>query len=371
MPEPGHRPPAGKGGELIVLRRFLLRFCISVALAVGLLVAGECGAYYLNRHRGGGADKYGYRAYVVWQVVRPQSNIITLDVDGLRRTVYSQCDADAYTVWMLGGSGLWGHYNPDAETIPSLMAKRFQDEGRKICVKNYGQRGWASTQELIELMLELKRAPKKPDLVIFYDGTVEAFLPLDSDLPDVHLEYSTVKAKFEGPSAENAGFQYLRTSNTYLILQWIAARLGLNDPDNTRVISDEQAAAMARYTLTNYSRNMEMVDALAARFGFQYAFFWEPWLGIAGKSLTSHEVSVKDGEWKHNPGGAKVMAATYELFRSASRPHLFYLGDVFNNRRQTLFVDGTHPTGEGNQIITDKIFQTIQQQIQSSSSARR
>ena len=361
MHEGDHGRLSDQGRQGLVLRRFILRLCVALTLAAALLLAGEAITYNLNRHRGGGADKYEYRAFVVWRVSHPQSNIITLDSDGLRRTLYTHCGLNVFTIWMFGGSGLWGHYNGDNETIPSLLAKRFADSGRQVCVKNYGQRGWASTQEVIELMLELKRARKKPDLVVFYDGTVDAILPFYSDQPDVHLGFATAKEKFEGTaSGELAGFEYLRATNTYLLLKWIGDRLGLNDPDNTRSISSERAASMAQYTLSNYSANMEIVDTFSAHYGFRYAFFWEPWVGTADKPLTATEASFRNGEQKHNPGGTKVMAATYQLFSAVSRPHLVYLGDILKGRKETFFLDGSHLTGEGHRLVAEKIYQMLQ-----------
>jgi hypothetical protein len=108
---------------------------------------------------------------------------------------------------------------------------------------------------------------------------------------------------------------------------------------------------------------VEIVDTLAARYGFQDAFFWEPWVGAGEKPLTPAELSVKNGEQKHNPGGTKVMAATYELFHTVRRPPLTYLGDLLKVRKETLFLDGSHLTGDGHRLVVEKIYQTVQRRI--------
>ena len=70
-----------------------------------------------------------------------------------------------------------------------LLAEQNDKAGRSVCVRNYGETGWVSTQELIKLMLELKRTGRKPDLVIFYDGANDVYLPYQYGRVDVHNQF--------------------------------------------------------------------------------------------------------------------------------------------------------------------------------------
>lgn len=342
------------------LKQFATRFCISITIALGLLAAGECVSYLLLPHQVPSISDY--QAYVIWQTARPIEKTRTVAADGLRLTYYSHCEAGEFTIWMFGGSNLWGQFNIDQETIPSLIAKHYDESGHRVCVRNYGQIGWASTQEVIKLMLELKRAERKPDVVIFYDGAVDSFLPYESDMVDVHMGFPTFKKKFESWRAgDQAGFEYLRSTNTYLGLQWIATKLKINnDAGVPRSISGEQAAAMAQRTLDNYERNMKIVEILAGHYGFHFECFWEPWLLAELKPLSPEEELIRIGVKEKTPGLAALMSTTYGLFRTAKQPHLVYLGDIFKDHRETLFLDRTHLTGEGNQIIAERISQILQ-----------
>lgn len=356
MPKNRH---SENGGERWGVRQFAIKLCVSLTVLVGLLAAGECVAFLLLSSRTWSKMyKTEYRAFVVWRLF-PTDRLptITVDADGLRRTLYSHCEANDYTIWMFGGSGLWGNFSRDSETIPSLLAKRYEDSGRRVCVRNYGQKGWTSTQQVIELELELKRTSRKPDVVISYDGSMDSLLPYETDEGDVHTEFTKIKREFETLGGGEEGFGYLRYTNTYFALQWLARRLKL-DVD-TR-IPERQVTAKAERAVDNYLKNMEIVDALATHYGFHYVWFWEPWLQTSQKRFSPAEVLIADGDEMTYPGASGLMKAAYDLVRTLNRPHLVYLGDIFKDRPETLFVDSSHLGTEGNRLVSDQIFQVLQ-----------
>jgi hypothetical protein len=349
--------PVVQGQRELGLKEFAIKACVSIALAIGLLAAGEGIAYLsLPKQVLPPAD---YKAYVLWQMVRPGNPAVTLDADGLRRTFYSHCEANEYTIWMFGSSVTWGPYSHDWETISSFLAKQFEESGRRVCVKNYGQPGWGNTQEVIELLLELKRAKKKPDAVIFLDGSLDSFLPYESDQVDVHMGFPEFKREFESWKAkkEQAGFGYFGSTNTYLALQRLAHKLGvLNEAPAPRSFSQEQVASMAKRTMDNYLKNMEVVDSLAIHHGFHYLCFWEPYLLAVERPLSPSEELIRESTEKRYPGFAPVKRATYELFRALKRPDFVYLGDLFNDPNETLFLDAAHFKPEGNRIVAERIY---------------
>ena len=336
---------------------FMSKVSIAVALTIVLLVAGECAAYFLLRQRVGFYD-YEYRSYVIWRVTPSLGGSINID-NGLRRTLHSRCAAGAYSIWMFGGSGLWGNFNRDGETIASHLAKRYEDLGRQVCILNYGQRGWSNTQEVIQLMLDLKRAARRPDLVLFYDGTVDAALPAEGDDVDVHQGFRRFKQKFEGwnPGRE-AGFSYLLNTNTYLALQWLAERLQRGQGPPPRRYSDDEISQMVDRTLANYSNNRDVVKALSQAYGFQYLFLVEPFLPTAEKPLTPAEARLVD-EARVDAGSTQIMAAVYRALQALKRDDVVYLGDAFKDRAEKLFIDPTHFNAAGSHLMAERIAEIL------------
>lgn len=373
---------SGTGEKKSELTEFLVKLSICVSLTVSLLLLGELAAYvklqsrpprppdshltesiYRGKewapkfwHEWKEADKLQYRSYVVWHRAPYTGQTVVVDKDGLRRTFYSQCDSTAYTIWMFGDSALWGTGAPDWETIPSLLAKQYAQRGSKVCVKNYGEIAWVTTQEVIQLMLDLKYASKRPDLVLFYDGTTDAFLPYQSDETDVHGNFPIIKQQFEHATEERReGFDYLRRTNTFLALESIAQRIGLRgDASPKERITKEQAASMAQKTFTNMVKNAELVDALASRYAFRYIFFEHPTVLVGQKPLTPEEKELSLREEFEHPGSGMICRALYELFRTARIPHLYYLADLFDHRTETLYADFAHLGPEGNQLVAEQ-----------------
>jgi hypothetical protein len=200
-----------------LLKYFALRFCVAVTLGVITLVAVELYSYQRYLHagsdvlepavkldlaeRGDSADreywkefeesnKVLYHQYVLWRRAPYQGASISIDPEGIRRTFYTQCDNRTFTIWMFGDSVMWGAGSPDAETIPSLVARDYGKAGKPVCIVNYGEKGWSNTQEMVGLIEQLKHASRKPDVVLFYDGGTEAFAAYQSGQADVHSNFS-------------------------------------------------------------------------------------------------------------------------------------------------------------------------------------
>ena len=70
------------------------------------------------------AFNVSYEPYVLWKRAPYRGETVTIDEEGLRLTAHSQCTAQNYTVWLLGGSTMWGAGAPDWLTIPSLLAEK-------------------------------------------------------------------------------------------------------------------------------------------------------------------------------------------------------------------------------------------------------
>ena len=123
------------------------------------------------------AESYEYEPYVAWRKRTFVGQYVNIDANGIRRTVNPDCTPSARQIWMFGGSTLWGNGARDEDTIASILAEKYSKSTGPVCVTNFGEGGWVNTQELIQLELALKRTPKAPDFVIFYDGYADAFAP--------------------------------------------------------------------------------------------------------------------------------------------------------------------------------------------------
>ena len=367
------------------LKTFLVRFCVCVTILVALLIFGEAICYLDLKYTAAVeiphpssiyqgqswasvywrelkemTDHLQYQSYVVWRRAPFAGQTINVDASGIRKTYYSSCDAGSYNIWIFGNSSLWGTGVPDWDTIPSLLAKRYQDAGHKVCMKNFGEKAWVSTQELIQLTLALKQAAQKPDLVIFYDGVMDSYLPYQSKLPDAHFNFAQTKEEFQSLGNHGASLEYLKRTNTYRTLMELRSTLVEGGADIDRAhFTAEELNSMAEITYNNYLKNIRLVDLLAQGFGFRCAFFWQPTLLAGHKPLTAEEIRLRKAELSNHPGGDAVFQATYNLFEHYQNEKFFDLANIFDKDPDERFLDFSHIGPTGNQIVADKMFAVL------------
>jgi len=362
-------------------RTFLMRLCVAVTLALLLVVGVELFTYWRgveNQHSMGPeveaavvqgtpeereywkeqqpAQKVQYEPYVLWRRAPFNGSAISIDADGIRRTLHNHCDAKTFTVWMFGDSVMWGWGSPDSETIPSLVAADYEKAGKQVCIVNYGEKGWANTQELFELIQQLKHADRKPDVVLFYDGGTEAFTAYENKKVDVHSNYLDFKNYLEGWITEKkSGFSYLSRSNTYHLLENIAAKFAPKNGTKDSV-TESDAETWSRAIMQNYQENMDIIDLLAKQYGFRPIFVWYPNMAVGHKQLTPDEAVLNKRLNKKFPGMESVYRAAYERCREVKRPDLYYLGDLLDDAQAPLYRGIAHLNATGNQMAADKLF---------------
>lgn len=360
-----------------------LRLCVATSIGLALLIAGEVSSYLFLRSRAAGSEpaekivgdqswshtfwqeretagkNLSYHAYVLWRRAPFKGQTVFVDENGLRKTYHSYCDSDSYLIWMFGNSGLWGYATPDWQTIPSLLGAEYENNGQKACVVNYGEMGRVSTQEVIELMLALKGAPRTPNLVIFYDGVSDSELPLESDQPDIHTDYSEIKSVFEEHrKEEKTPFAYLRKTYTYRMAGELSKLLRLNV--TTGKSANPDRAAQARATLGNYLKNQEMARTLSQHYHFDCLFVWQPALLSDRKSFSAQEKQIRVHEQRTHTGVEPILRATYDEVQHIDAPDFLNLADLFRDHAESVFVDPNHLTAEGNQLVAAKIFERSQ-----------
>ncbi|HXO04728.1 MAG TPA: SGNH/GDSL hydrolase family protein [Candidatus Sulfotelmatobacter sp.] len=366
-------------------KAFAVRFCVCVTILVGLFIFGE-GISYLDLKYTAAVEippppsiyegqpwasrywnewketinRLQYESYVIWRRAPFSGQTINVDAGGVRKTFYSSCNGSEYAIWFFGNSSLWGTGVPDWDTIPSLLAKKYDDAGRKVCVKNFGEKGWVSTQELIQLMLSLKQFPKGPDLVIFYDGVTDSYLPYQSDFPDAHFNFLQTKREFESLGNNGASLEYLKRTNTYRTLMELRSMLVGSSTGHDRAhLSPEELTSMAETTYNNYLKNVRLANLFAKDYGFHCVFFWQPTLLDRHKPLTADETRLRQSELNEHPGGDAVIQATYNLFENYRNDNFFDLANTFDKDSEARFIDFSHLGPAGNQIIADKMFAVL------------
>ena len=371
-----------------LLKYFAVRLCVAVTLGVMLLGAVEFYSYrrYLPAARdvmepavqldsAGGesaaereyrkefdqANKVTYHPYVLWRRAPYQGEMLSIDQDGVRRTLHTQCDDRAFTIWMFGDSVMWGAGAPDGETIPSFVARDYEKAGRPVCIVNYAEKGWANTQEMLGLIEQLKHATRKPDIVLFYDGGTEAFAAYQSGRADVHSNYNSFKNFLDNWGAsQKASFSYFRQTNTYRFLERIAVRAPFHRKQDEGPAAGPDTEMLSAAVVENYIQNMDIVNLLAKQYGFRAIFAWYPNMAIGHKELTPYEQQLLRSEYQKFPDLGLIYQAVYKRGREIRRPDFYYLGNLLDEQKSSLYVGISHLKPEGDQIVADRLFDILE-----------
>jgi lysophospholipase L1-like esterase len=303
-----------------------------------------------------------YSPYVIWRSTPFEGTMVNIDPSGYRHTPASKCVSDAYKVYVFGGSAVWGWGAPDWSTIPALLQSGIQSKlGTPVCVMNYGENAYVSTQGLIHLMLLLESGDI-PDMVIFYDGVNDILAASQSGMPIVHQNLSEISSLFEDHQAPIVSF--FESSNSYQLLQIALSQIpssGESEALKLQYDPDLLSGQVAEAYLNNY----EIVSSLADKYHFAFYFFWQPHILSGNKHLSSEERDMITAlNWVLNldPPLVELFQKTYKKIEAEvpNHEHLYYLGNIFDQVEESVWIDTWgHVTPKANQIVTDDLIRVI------------
>lgn len=316
--------------------------------------------YWREYHAAWDNRQLPFEPYLIWRNQPFEGRALNINDEGLRVTPGAECTPDSYKVFTFGGSTMWGTGVPDWGTIPAfLQSELAASMDQSVCVVNYAEQAWVSTQSVIQLMLAL-RAGQAPDLVIFYDGNNDTFAAYQSGQAGVPQNLESLAARFENRPEVPPLIALISKTSTYKFVQ----RIIFGEDYKTIPPYQKQdldMAILADEISQTYLGNYEIVQALASEYGFEAFFFWQTTLLVDEKPLTEEEQSVKAVAISVYPGYVDLFKATRDRINVAhsSHPALYDLSDVFKDQTDMVFVDPFHVTIEGNQLIAAEMLKVI------------
>ena len=327
-----------------------------------------------------------YSPYTIWRRKFFKGELVNIDITGVRVTHGNSDRDDALQVWMFGGSTLWGEGAPDAQTIPSNLAELLNKSlNVHARVKNYGERGFVSTQEVVYLLRQLQTKPP-PDVVVFYDGVNDAATASNwPEVPGVHVSLDRIRTRFEGgfvDEEQRRGF--VRSLGLYRAARIVLDRIDARSYSDVRLSTDPPTAdeLSPRYldeadfdflgdlALRIWMKNHSYVEALGDKFGFIPIFVLHPSMWTEGKPLHDSELAILAEEFRSR-GMTHIMATRAKLAEllddrlegSRDLDGIYNLADAFQGISDPLYIDYVHVTGRGNAIVAEKLLDIVKGEL--------
>lgn len=308
--------------------------------------------------------KQQYRPFLVWRRAPFKGTTINIDQNGVRLTPGASCAANSFKVFTFGGSTMWGTGSPDWGTIPAYLQASLEKlrEG-PICVVNFGESAYVSTQSVLELLMQLQSG-NVPNWVIFYDGPNDVYTGYQSGRTGVHENVDTLAAKFENRDVSQSGplMELLKSFHLFSLSNGLVGKLDAKPQASPKLITYEtmgiDAAALSKSIVENFLGNYKIVDGLAHEYGFRYFFFWPPHISMSQKPLKREEKALK---LSINPALNKLyhlVCRRIELL-PVEYENLYYMGKIFDEYEPLVWLDDAHVTPEGNRLIAQKMLAII------------
>jgi len=309
-----------------------------------------------------------WQSYVYWRGAEFHGSCVNIDKSGVRRSWNPTCPATKKKtkIFMFGGSTLWGFVARDDFTIPSVVSRVLSETGGACAeVTNFGETGYVITQEVIALMRLLEKG-ETPDIVIFYDGVNDVFSAFQNDVAGLPQNEINRRAEFNILSANTMTLLktfvpiLIKRTQIYKTLRAIAT--GRKDSEDGGwamghtglKIEATTAERLAGEVARNYAANLEVVDALARKYGFVALFYWQPTIFRKDKP-TPYEAEIVNRMKGLKGPFLKVYNAAAESQEVSQTRGFHDLSRIFADIDRPVFIDFCHISEKGNEIIGRRI----------------
>lgn len=296
-----------------------------------------------------------FEPYVHFRRDPIETKYVNVDKSGLRRTIKNP-NADAKKVFVLGGSTVWGTGASDDLTIPSAMQSSL---GSGFDVYNFGETGYVSAQELNQLLKALADG-NLPDYVIFYDGNNDGYAGGYSPAIPRDPQKLRMDAQARQRADKDAFYRLVRDwfePSNYSRLLW---RVKASRIKNWEGSISGQEAERAKQVIAYYEAHIRQVKALGKEYGFKAYFFWQPNMFNPFRSAVGYERAILETA---SPVFIETQRQVYYEAKRAlagrEQEGVFFVGDLFNDVSEPVYLDWSHTTMKGNQIVADRIVKTI------------
>jgi hypothetical protein len=327
------------------------------------------------------SSKQQYYPYVGWRRTPFKGKTIKIDQNGLRLTPGADCSAKSFKVFVFGESSMWGTGSPDWGTIPANLQRDLAKMRQgPVCVMNFAESAYISTQDVIMLHLQL-RSGNVPDLVLFYSIGGDIGAAYESGRVGVHANLDQIAARFEERSNRSTLVDWLRSTYAYSLIGELMGKLTIanlqeKQPGHAEFLDQVAStpskpvtyqsmgidvAKLSDSIVQDYLGNYEIVSALAQKYGFKYFFFAPPIISLGNKPLTGEEKKMKS-RLESNAALDKLVTSVYQRIERESSTHqnLYSMVDIFDRYDGLLWIDEGHVTPVGNQLIAKRMLDIIQ-----------
>jgi len=307
-----------------------------------------------------------FQPNVIWRNKYRRELYVNIDKEGIRKTINPIMDnpKKQIDIFMFGGSTMYGTGVPDQFTIPSILSKMLNVNGNVFYkITNFGTGSYIIDQDM-QLLFDEIRKKNIPKIAIFYNGINDTFAGVFSPgKPGWYLGSEQIEKKMV--SAQNKKWYFM--SNSMKLAAKVNNKLFTKEPDNL-FLNDYAKKAIA--FIDYYKKSILLIRNVCEYQNIVPIFIWQPHLLFGNKpnsefekALINNPTLLAIGSFNQKEGIylSKAMKTTYTILENEGvHIHGFYnFSRIFDDIKETLFLDYMHLGREGNTIVSKQILKLI------------
>ena len=288
-----------------------------------------------------------WRSFVYFRRKPYAGKLIHVDANGFRRTLNPTTAENQRSVWLFGGSTVWGTGVSDAHTLASELARV-----ATVQALNFGETGYVSTQSQLAFMASL-RCPDavRPDVAIFVDGVNDVYAALQSGIAGAPQNESNRQAEFNVTRSGDAFASAM--------LERLEGIRLLNQ--RMKGIEPEPAVAdLAQQVARNYLAVVQQTRAVAAAQGVQAIFVWQPSVFDKAQPTDEERGVIGSSLARHRDLQLATTRALKALLQNQSEPGVLVLDTLFDANSGPIYVDFAHTGLDGNVMMAQRLALELQ-----------
>ena len=288
------------------------------------------------------AREVRWQPYVYFRRKPYAGKLIHVDANGFRVTLSPNASQNQGSVWLFGGSTVWGTGVSDAHTLASELAQL-----RSQQVLNFGETGYVSGQSQLAFMASL-RCPDavRPDVAIFVDGVNDVYAALQSGVAGQPQNESNRQAEFNATrSASSFGAAMLDRLEGVRLFRERA--LGIKPLADVEILASQVAR--------NYLAVIAQTRAIAAAQGVHVFFVWQPSVFDKAQPTDEERGVIGSSLVRHRDLQLATTRALKLLLRNERAADVLVLDTLFDAASGPIFIDFAHTGAVGNALLAQRL----------------
>jgi lysophospholipase L1-like esterase len=286
-----------------------------------------------------------------------------LFLEGVRPTINNPDPGkEVLTVWLFGGSTMRGATDYDDRTIPSFLARIWNQEEPQLpaAMVNFGEDGFNSLMET-KYLQKLLIDGRAPALITFFDGANDCAYFAQQRTPDAHQGYERVRGLIE--DYHRSLFGLLKPLNAAM---WSSFTHEFYDKFRQGVIRIDPEDPVMRQFVDSCEKRYDYVHKIAASFGAKFLLIWQPcwWAETepVAAQVSNQEALIlgKRSALRHN------FVVTYQALvgRLEKKPYFINYQNMLCSRTEPVYqADGIHLQDNGRNIVARQIRETLKERL--------